>query len=283
MSQLADAPFDPASVPVRPASTVMLVRDGDGGLEVFMLQRNLTASFVAGAHVFPGGAVDPADADAETAAVCSGRDDADASARLGVPSGGLAYWVAAIRECFEEAGVLLAHDRDGSVVRFDDPTVAERFSQHRHAVHDGSLRLADLCVAEGVALDAGQIHYVSHWITPVGEKRRFDTRFFVARAPEAQDPLHDDGETIASLWTRPAEAIERYQRRELFLIPPTIANLGFLAGHATADAAIAASAAVGEVPAILPRLRWQDGKMVGVVLPGEPGYDDLAPEPDQHG
>jgi 8-oxo-dGTP pyrophosphatase MutT (NUDIX family) len=254
----------------------MLVRDGDRGMEVFMLRRTLDAVFAGGLYVFPGGAVDAADGHAEVEPLCTGRTDAEASEVLGIASGGLAFWVAAIRECFEEAGVLLAR-RGGLDIGFDDPATAERFTAHRHAVHDGSVRLVDLCAAEDLRLSTDAIQYVSHWITPIGERRRFDTRFFVARAPEAQEPLHDDGETIASLWVGPAEALDRQRRGELAMIPPTMKNLEFLTQHTTADQALAAAALLPPPVAIQPRLRLgPDGKVAGVVLPGEPGFEALA-------
>jgi 8-oxo-dGTP pyrophosphatase MutT (NUDIX family) len=267
-----------APVPVRDAATVMLVRDGDGGLEVFMMRRTLQAAFVGGFYVFPGGAVDAADRGAEVDAVCDGLDDAAASEALGVASGGLAYWVAAVRECFEEAGVLLAAGGTGEVVRFDDPAVAARFTEHRHAVHAGTTRLVDVCRAEGLQLVAGDIAYVSHWITPEGEPRRFDTRFFVARAPAAQEPLHDDGETIASLWVRPADALQRCQDGELAMIVPTIKNLELLLPWHTADEALAGASAIRRPPTIQPRLRIVDGQVAAVLLPGEPGFDELGPD-----
>jgi 8-oxo-dGTP pyrophosphatase MutT (NUDIX family) len=204
--------------------------------------------------------------------VCAGRSDADASAVLGVDAGGLAYWVAAVRECFEEAGVLLATDADG-VVRFDDPEVEARFTAYRDGVHDGRLRLVDLCRDEGLQLDVGRVHYVSHWITPVGEPRRFDTRFFVARAPAAQEPLHDDGETIDSRWIRPVDAFAAFDRGELGMITPTLANLEFLRNHADAHDALAAAAALPPPPPIQPRLAVDDEGKVRVVLPGEPGFE----------
>jgi 8-oxo-dGTP pyrophosphatase MutT (NUDIX family) len=117
---------DPAAVPVRDAATVMLVRDGVEGLEVFMLRRNLRSDFVGGAYVFPGGGVDDHDRHDDLEVVCAGRSDAEASDRLGVDRGGLAFWVAAIRESFEEAGVLLAYGRDGDLVRgWPDRAAAE--------------------------------------------------------------------------------------------------------------------------------------------------------------
>src|SRR5215210_1712837 len=124
-----------SAIVLRDAATVLLLRDGPTGLEVFMLRRNLNSDFVGGAYVFPGGAVDPADRHADLEAICEGRSDADASVLLGLdpPEGGLAYWVAAIRESFEEAGVLLAYDRDGTIVDLRDQEQEARFSAHRKA------------------------------------------------------------------------------------------------------------------------------------------------------
>ncbi|HZQ86824.1 MAG TPA: hypothetical protein VFA83_18405 [Acidimicrobiales bacterium] len=216
-------------VPIRDAATVLLVRDEPGGMQVFMLRRSLNSVFVGGAYVFPGGAVDEADRHADLEAVCDGRSDAEASALLQVDEGGLAYWVAAVRECFEEAGVLLAHAGDGHVISFADPAVAERFRLHRKAVDSGEQRLIDVCRAEGLHIDAQQIHYFSHWITPRGAPRRYDTRFFVAAAPAEQEPLHDERETIANLWVRPADALDRERAGELEMIFPTIKSLEAIA------------------------------------------------------
>ena len=275
-------PIDLAAVPVRAAATVMLVRDVEvgAGVEVFMLRRTLAAAFAGGMYVFPGGKVDDTDGTTEIEAVSDGLTDLEASAVLGLPNGGLAYWTAAIRECFEEAGVLMARHAagqgSGGIVRFDDPDVVQRFEHHRHAVHDGALSMVDLCEFEALRLCAGELHYVSHWITPIGEVRRFDTRFFVARAPQAQDPLHDDGETIASLWVSPSEALSRFRQGDLAMIPPTLENLKFLADHTTADAVMTAATAIPTPTAILPKLRIDaDGRVIGVVLPDEPDYSTL--------
>lgn len=265
---------DPAAIAVRDAATVMLVRDGDDGrLEVFMLRRNLRSDFVGGAYVFPGGAVDPEDRHADLEPICEGRSDADASTALGLDpaSGGLAYWVAAIRESFEEAGVLLAYDEAGEVVDFRDPAVAERFDRHRSAVDGGERRLVEVCAEEGLRLAVDGIHYFSHWITPVGPPRRYDTRFFVAAAPVGQTPLHDDRETIANCWIAPAEALARHQAGEFDLILPTIRNLDAIARFDTAAEVLAAAAALDQVPAVLPRV-IDDGDGIRILLPGDPGY-----------
>ncbi len=261
--------FDPAIVPVSPAATVMLVRDAleRPGTEVFMMRRTANASFGAGMYVFPGGRVDGVDYADEISPYCRGLDDEVASRRLGIEAGGLAYWVAAIRECFEEAGVLIARRSEGGplTLRNDD----------RHAVHDGELSLVELCRRDDLVLDLSTTHYVAHWITPVGQRRRFDTRFFMCEMPEGQEPLHDDKETVDSLWVRPADALTMERAGELTMMPPTIANLRFLEPHRSAEAALAAGAAVGEPPCILPKVRFDpDGAVVGLAMPGDPDYSD---------
>ena len=274
----AEEPFDPTTVPVKPAATVLLIRDADeGGIEVFMLRRTFSAAFASGMFVFPGGKVDDVDGMEDIAEICDGLTDAHASSLLGLPSGGLAYWVACIRECFEEAGVLLArHETTGDVVRFDAPEVIERFNTERHNIHDGSIALLDLCAQEGLRLTTDDIHYVSHWITPMGEKRRFDTRFFIARAPAAQEPLHDDGETIESFWIKPEEAIRRSHEKDLMLMPPTKVNIEFLLPHKTTDEVMAAAAKLGRPQTILPKIKIDsDGRVTGIAMPWDSDYDAL--------
>jgi 8-oxo-dGTP pyrophosphatase MutT (NUDIX family) len=266
--------IEPDEVALRLAATVMLVRDGARGLEVFMVRRNPESAFVGGAYVFPGGAVDDHDRlDDDIDDVTSGLTDAEASARLGVDSGGLAHWVAAVRECFEEAGLLLAYGPDGRVVRLDDPEVQRRFAGHRADVDAGRVRLVEVCEREGLTLACDAIHYFSHWITPVGPPRRFDTRFFVARAPEAQVGTHDERETVANLWVAPADALARREAGELEMILPTVRNLEAIARFDTVDALMDASAAQVAVPTVVPRLVQEDGG-VRILLPGDPGYDD---------
>ncbi len=276
-SSTSDVSPATAPVAVRDAATVMLVRDGepDGALEVFMLRRNLRSDFVGGAYVFPGGAVDEADRHTDLEAVCQGRTDAGASRALGLdpPAGGLAFWVAAIRESFEEAGVLLAYGPDGTVVDLRDEGQETRFAQHRTAVDTGERRLVDVCADEGLRLAVDGIHYFSHWITPEGAPRRYDTRFFVAAAPRWQSPLHDDRETVASLWTTPAEAMARAERGELTLILPTIRNLEAIGRFATTVDLLAAAAGTTEVPTVLPRV-VADGDGMRILLPGDPGHPD---------
>ena len=262
----------PEEVPLRDAATVMLVRDGVEGVEVFMLRRNLNSDFVGGAYVFPGGGVDLGDGAPEVEHLCVGRTDAGASALLGVPSGGLAYWVAAIRESFEEAGLLLAVDERDDMVRFDDETVNERFVAHRRDVDRGDRSLVDVVREEGLRLATDRIHYFSRWVTPLGAPRRYDTRFFIAHPPEWQEPVHDDHEVIANLWIRPAEALARHERGEFELIFPTVRSLEALGRFDTAEEIVAYAAEIARVDAILPTI--EDGPHgLRIVLPGDGSYD----------
>jgi 8-oxo-dGTP pyrophosphatase MutT (NUDIX family) len=231
------------TVAVRDAATVMLVRDGAAGVEVFMVRRSLRLVFAGGAHVFPGGAVD--DADREMERWCRGRTDEEASVALGVPRGGLAFWVAAVRECFEEAGFLLASGPDGDPLALDDPATAERFAGYRWAVGSGERPLADVCADEGLRLAVDGMHYVSRWITPEGPPRRFDTRFFVCTAPERQTPIHDARETIAHEWVRPADALSRHDEGDVDLMVPTMHSLRWLAEASDAAGVLRAAATSG--------------------------------------
>jgi 8-oxo-dGTP pyrophosphatase MutT (NUDIX family) len=260
----------------RPAATVILARDRDASsFEVLMLLRNLNSDFIGGAYVFPGGAVDPEDATDEAASLCVGLDDARASRLLGVEFGGLAYWVACLRELFEEAGLLLATRADGEPLEMDDATT-ERFALHRQAVNDRTRRFLDIVAEEHLVLDLRSLSYFAHWITPVGPPRRYDTRFFVAAAPLDQVPVHDDKELVANVWVTPHEALGRHERGEMQLILPTIKNLEAVGRFDSADALLKASRAATDIPTIEPRI-VPDGSGVRILLPGDDGFDDDAP------
>jgi len=231
------------SVRIRPAATVLLVRDAESGLEVFMVRRHPKSVFGGGAYVFPGGAVDEADRRGDLGAVCVGRTEQEASALLGVERGGLAFWVAGIRECFEEAGFLLAYGPDGDVLRLGDTQVAARFDSHRADVDSGRRRLVEICVEEDLRLAVDGLFYFSHWITPEGAPRRFDTRFFVGAAPAEQTPLHDARETIAHEWIRPDRALERHRAGGFELMTPTMRSLEAIADFERSADLLSAAAA----------------------------------------
>jgi 8-oxo-dGTP pyrophosphatase MutT (NUDIX family) len=233
----------------QPAATVMLLRDADQGFEVFMLRRTRSAAFAGGMYVFPGGKVDPADG-----------------------TGDISYVMAAIRECYEEAGVLLAIDSSGTLIADGHPALA-----HRDAVHDGTVDLQTLCEQHHLRPALDDLVWVSHWITPPGEMaRRFDTRFFVAASPPDQASKHDDNETIASVWMHPGDALRRQANGELSMMPPTIKNLEFLDSHESTASVMASARALPRPVAILPKLRRDAlGHIRGVSLPDDDDYDTL--------
>lgn len=240
----------------RSAATVMLVRDGAAGVEVFLMKRSGFGMF-GGLHVFPGGKVDDGDRSPSWHGMAAGPADAEASRILGVDDRGLGYWVACIRECFEEAGILLATDRAGTPLHFVRSEVRSRFSVWRERLNAGEPGILEaMCSDEGLQLATDQLAYVSHWITPHGQPTRFNTRFFVARAPAGQEALHDGHETIQSEWIRPRIALERFEAGELNLISPTFKNLEAIAGFSTTQQLLEAKRRVdpSTIPTILPRL-----------------------------
>src|SRR5688572_16775131 len=260
-----------AVVVPRPAASVILLRDGELGPEVFMVERQKSARFVGGAHVFPGGRVDPEDADAED--LCVGLDDEAASRRLRVERGGLAHYVAAIRECFEEAGVLLAYDDGGRPIDVANAAAVAKLDEARRALNAREVGFLELARDHGWRLAVDRMHYWSHWITPESSPIRFDTRFFLTAVPPDQGAVHDDGEPSGSEWVRPLVALRKAERGEWTIIFPTLKNLGSLLTFATTGEAAEAGARRGEIAALEPRvLRRPEG--IQVVLPGDDGWDE---------
>jgi len=259
----------------RPAATITIVRDLSAGFEVLMMQRNLNSGFMAGAYVFPGGAIDEEDRHPTLYGLCAGLDDAEASRKLGVDRDGLAYWVGAIRECFEEAGLLLCYDRTGNLLGLDQPGRAARFAAQRDALNAGALSFIEFCRMEDLRLATDRLTYFSHWITPVGAPRRYDTRFFAALAPVGQEPLHDAQELVDTVWVRPEEALQRERDGTLALRTPTIATLRQLGACADSAALMQTLAAQKDIRAILPVIGGDGGR----ILPGEAGYSEAARNP----
>src|SRR5580658_7573261 len=285
-----DQPVGP--VAARDAATIMLVRDAgsDAGpaLEVCMLQRHLNSDFVGGAYVFPGGKVDDEDRTPAAEEACAQRSDAEASSMLGVESGGLAFWVAALRECVEEAGGLLAYGGVGpggedALVDAHDDDVRHRLAAMRVALNAGEVRFLDACRGEHLRLATDRVHYFSHWITPEPAPKRYDTRFFVAAVPPGQVPIHDDYETVDTVWVRPDDALARAKAGEFDLIFPTMKNLEAISRFTTSGELLAAAAAVERVPTVLPRV-VSDERGFRILLPGDPGYEEaIADGPDGGG
>lgn len=258
----------------RDSATVMLVRDGDDGIEVFMMRRHGRADF-GGAWVFPGGLAAVTDAESDLEHWCEGLDDAAASRQLGLPSGGLRFWVAAIRETFEESGYLLAVDDSGAFVDPGLPALAGRYAAYRREIDLSRMSLLELCRSEDIRLACDRLHYVSFWTTPEILPRRYATRFFVAAVPPGQQGVHDGRETVDCRWLRPADALLPESIGELRLHPPTVANLRLIRDFDTTAALIPAMASLDKarIHEILPRV-VADGDGHRILLPGDPGYAD---------
>lgn len=249
-----------ASGELRPAATVLLVRDRPDGVEVFLMERSQVGQF-GGLHVFPGGKVDLADHADSWATYTQGLDDGVASKTLGLDRGGLGFWVACIRECFEEAGVLLATQRGGGLLPLNDPDRRALFGAYRDRINGREAgAFEEMCAKQELLLAADHLAYVSHWITPRNLPKRFDTRFFVARAPAEQEALHDGVETVESAWIRPEVALERVESGGLNLISPTFKNLEAISGFGSTEALLEAKRAVdpATIPAIRPRMVSSD-------------------------
>lgn len=274
------APSRPPLTP-RPAATLILVRDGAHGLEVFMLQRTHQAAFVPGGYVFPGGAVDAGDSDPFLAQGFA--DDSDASRRLGLSSGGLAYWTAAIRECYEEAGILLANDARGRPLDAAEPALRAALEEARGKVASGEMPFAELCRALDMRPAFDRLAYFAHWITPAGAPRRFDTRFFVGVAPAGQCGSHDNGETIASMWLRPEDALARHKSGEVDMMFATVRTLQTLAGFDRTSALMDYARSLATVPTHQPRVSTgSQGRRV--LIQGDAAYAEVGKlDPDGKG
>lgn len=257
----------------RPAATVIPLRDAANGYEILMLRRNLNSDFVGGAYVFPGGRVDESDAGPAAQRLALGITDAAASRRLGLERGGLSFYVACLRELFEEAGLLIACDRDGEPVDLSDGDLNHRVAASREELNAGVLDFITMMEREGLSLDLRGLEYVAHWVTPVGAPRRYDTRFFVARAPIGQVATHDAGETVADQWIRPIDALNSHARDELEMIFPTIRNLEAIAHFSTTDEVLFYARSLVDIERIEPRIVTRHGE-VQILLPGDDGYDD---------
>jgi len=196
-----------------------------------MLRRTADAAFAGGMYVFPGGRVDSDDHLHLFDALRRGPTAAQEAQRRALGDEWRGYWIAGIRESFEEAGVLLAYDAEGRLVDHEEPGIRGRLEHYRHALHARQLGLDEVCQREGLTLAVDRMHFFNRWITPEGRPRRFDTRFFVAVAPPGQRELHDDKETVESLWISAGDAIERNDAGEFGLMAVTRRQLETLAVH----------------------------------------------------
>ncbi|MBL0422231.1 MBL fold metallo-hydrolase [Ramlibacter sp. AW1] len=251
-TQLLHPPREPA--PPRAAATVLLMRDTSAGPELLMTRRSATASFAPGAYVFPGGAIDTADAAAH--ALATHRDGQQGVA--------LTQAIAAIRECFEELGVLLARTGDGRPVGGADLTGLDRHAS-----------LLEQCRTRGWRLAADEVFVLAHWTTDRDMAKRFEVPFLVARMPEGQEPVADEAEQFEPLWVRPAEALARHQAGQFSMIFPTIRTLERLAAFDRVDSLLQACASGQPLWTSCPRAGWLGGREARF-MEHEAAYGELA-------
>lgn len=289
------------------AATVMVLRDSDEspkgrgqreqspkgrgqrekGPKVLMVRRNGKSSFMPNAWVYPGGRVDEADADPRVLARILGEpklwpEGTRADARgLDVPTRAAALYLAAIRETFEEAGVLLARKRGED--DWLDLQSQPRFATYREQLRDGTLSLSVLAEEEDLVFPIDELAFFAHWITPTFEPKRFDTYFFLARAPAAQTPLHDNQETTDSFWSTASAVLERAEQGDVWIAPPTQRTLQRLQAASSVDHAFAIAHEDWPPPCILPHLLKTDSAPEGtdgpvLLLPGDDEYPADNPE-----
>ncbi|MCP1335305.1 NUDIX hydrolase [Futiania mangrovi] len=250
-----------ADVVPKPASSILLVRDGDNGFEVFMVRRHHQIDFASGAMVFPGGKVDAADADPRLRDLCAGAE--------GLSDADLGFRVSAVREAFEETGVLLATE-NGEEIGAERATALK--DAYAAAMERGETTMAEMATREGLCLRLDRLVPFAHWITPAIMAKRFDTPFFIAEAPHAQveGAGHDGREAVDSVWIAPADAIAKADAGEVTMVFATRRNLEKLARAHSVEEAL--SNARNDPPmTINPRVYARDGRRY-IEIPEEAGF-----------
>lgn len=256
-----------ATSPVTPrlSSAVMLLRPGDdGALEVYMVRRHIQSDFAPDVYVFPGGSVTDGDREAEvTAGVCVPIDALTPETALGT-----GVRVAAIRELFEEAGVLIATPDEEAPHGLPD---ASFLSEYRARLQRDEMTMTELAAAEEIVIATDVLTHSAHWITPETFPKRFDTHFFLTLLPAEQEATHDEHETTDGVWVRPAEALTKFEAGNFPLVFATVHQLRDLAQHTTPTDAIAAWR--GRIPpVIMPRVVMR-GETQHILMPGESDPD----------
>jgi 8-oxo-dGTP pyrophosphatase MutT (NUDIX family) len=252
---------EPAAV--RPASTMLLLRDGAAGMEVFMVVRHHQIDFASGALVFPGGSIDADDA-------VVARDPALAGPHAGLDEVAVAFRVGAVRETFEECGILLARD-NATKQLVTAARASEIEAAHRVALNKGEQKFSEIIRTSGIVPALDLLTPFAHWITPVGMPKRFDTHFYLAVAPADQLGAHDGSESVDSVWVRPGEAVEGAKTGKFKLVFATERNLIKLARHDTAAATFDAAKKEGVVTVLPEVVRGEKSRHLKI--PAEAGYD----------
>lgn len=253
--------FDPEQVPIRPAATVMLIRDSDE-LQVLMMRRHAKTVFAGGMWVFPGGAVDEADFDLSVL----GRVREDIPGRDHMadhPSEDRAYYVAGIRECFEECGVLMTEASLSALTPSSDA-----MQKGRNDLNAGRVSFEQLLNTWDQRPDASRLHLVARWITPLGSPRRFDARFFIAACEDGSDAAHDEQELVDSSWMTPQAILDAFDQGDMNLMTPTLRMLKNLAKYENTQSVFSFLNA----EQTFQRVRV-DHDSRELLLPGENGYE----------
>jgi 8-oxo-dGTP pyrophosphatase MutT (NUDIX family) len=263
-----------AVVPKKAATVILLRNKEPEGFEVFLLKRHEKSSFMGGNFVYPGGRVDRDDGSLKICTLSKGITFEEAQKILGgtfSPEESFAHWIAAIRELFEEAGVLLAYDQKGNLFQIKNRDDREKFLHYRESLQKSGLTICEMAQKEKLLFALDLLHYYAHWITPEARSERFDTRFFLARYPLGQEASHDQKETTAGIWITPRKALEENLKGEAILSPPTLKTLEDLSRFKTIEE-IFASLRNREIKPILPVLtKISSGPLI--IFPWDPEYE----------
>ena len=271
------------------AATVIVLRDKKPeGFDVFLLKRHEKSSFMGGNYVYPGGRVDRDDGSVELCSLSKGMTLEGAQRHFGgifSQEESFAHWIAAIRELFEEAGVLLAYDQRGNLLQLRDRDEREKFLHYRELLQKGKINIGEMAQKENLLLALDQLHYYAHWITPEARPERFDTRFFLARYPSGQEASHDQKETTAGIWLTPRNALEENLKGDVILSPPTLKTLEDLSRFKSIDE-VFNSQRKEDIRPILPILtKVTSGPLI--IFPWDPEYEIFQkgeiPSPVNHG
>ena len=251
----------------------MIVRDSDIGVQVFMMKRSLRSSF-GGIWVFPGGILEDQDQDIAKKNYCNGIDEKKAKAILNYDQESLTYWIASLRETFEETGALIANRDNNS---FFTPTEDEAINLERlrSDLNNGKISFISILKQLKLKIALERLIYISHWITPDVETKRYTTRFFLTSLNEEVTMTHDDLEGSDSKWIGINEVLEEHKAGRISLIMPTIKNLESISSYKNTQEMISAKNAIKakDIPAIEPKFFKENGQWKGL-LPGEYGYED---------
>ena len=264
------------------AATVMILRkthaNGGKGMQVLMVRRHPQSQFVPDVHVFPGGCLEEDDVDPSMEAFCTYLNHQKAFDIIGdiaSPHKALGAWIAGIRETFEEVGLMMAYEKDGSLIAMDPPR-SEVFSFHRRMLSAGEIPLKKILKDENLTLATDRLFYFSHWVTPELSPLRYDVRFFVTEAPENQQALHDGLELTDHVWISPQRALEEHKKNRFGMVLPTIMNLRELCRFETIEAVIH-STKDKKIPRILTKLVLKGDRYVEVMPDDESVFCPVSP------